>query len=143
MCGREGNREGTGGTRPFCAPETGNIRTEPRVVSQYSRSRAYNSDSDSDTYRWCKLNKQHDIWSWALILYTVIAYRDVYNSYKDYPFDTFDSTGYINDTQMDYAFEIKTHPFYPVFEKTLRPPSSRVASIDPIIELLEGILKEM
>jgi hypothetical protein len=144
MCGREGKREGTGGTRPFCAPETGNIRIEPRTVSRYSRSRAYNSNSDTEgSYRWGLMQRQHDIWSWALILYTVIAYHDVYNTYDEYPSDTFDSTGYINDAQLDYSFEIKTHPFYPIFEKTLRPPSFRVTSIDPIIELLEGILKEM
>ncbi len=143
MCGREGKREGSGGTRPFCAPETGNIKIEPPSTSRYSRSRACNSDSDTEAYRWGHLKKQHDIWSWALILYTVIAYHNVYNAYDEYPSDTFDYAGYINETQLDYSFEIKTHPFYPVFERTLRPPSFRVTSIDPIIELLEGILKEM
>jgi hypothetical protein len=135
MCGREGTHDGTGGTRPFCAPEIGNIYTPPPGLQK--------SCSDTDDYIWRPLSKQHDIWSWALILYTITAYHDVYNVYEDYPSDTFDASGYINETQMDYAFEIKTHPFYPLFEKTLTPPSSRVASIDAIIELLEGILKEM
>ena len=137
MCGYAGKHDGTGGTRPFCAPETKNITLSPVVM------RHIKHDSDSDTYHWCKLNKQHDIWSWALILFTVTAYHDVYNTYEAYPPDTFDASGYINENQMDYAFEIKTHPFYPIFEKTLRPPASRTSSIDEVIRLLEEVLKAM
>ena len=140
MCGYAGKHDGTGGTRPFCAPETKNIMLPPN--SRYGLSRT-NYDSDSDTYQWCSLNKQHDIWSWALILFTVTAYHDVYNTYEAYPNDTFDACGYVNESQLDYASEIKTHPFYRIFEKTLRPPASRTSSIDEVIRLLDVILQEM
>lgn len=148
MCGTHEKDEGTGGTRPFCAPETKNIKipnphrtNSESTVSSESTSTA--AGSDSDTYSWCPLNKQHDIWSWAFILYTVTAYRDVYNRYEDYPADAFDELGYINENQQEYAFEIKTHPFYPVLQKTLCPPSQRTSSIDEVIRDMEEILQKL
>jgi len=135
MCGHIGGKdEGTGGTRPFCAPETKNIKQKP---SHEKKS----NESDSDTYAWTALNKQHDIWSWALILYTITAYHDVYNTYDEYPPDAFDDDGYVNEYQQEYAFEIKTHPFYPIFKKTLCPPCKRTSSIDEIIHDMNTILQ--
>jgi len=137
MCGYSGKDEGTGGTRPFCAPETKNIKPKP---SPSPHKKTFN-DSDSSTYTWVTLNKQHDIWSWALILYTVTAYRDVYNTYDEFPSDAFDEDGYVNEYQQEYAFEIKTHAFYPVFKKTLCAPCSRTSSIDEIIHDMDMILQ--
>lgn len=135
MCGYHEKDEGTGGTRPFCAPETKNIKT----TSEDPKSKS-SSDPDSQ-YNWCPLNKQHDIWSWGLILYTVTAYHDIYNIYDEYPSDTFETDGYINECQQEYASEIKSHPFYPIFKKTLCAPSERTSSIDDIIHDMELILK--
>ena len=139
MCGYNGKDEGTGGTRPFCAPETKNIKQVPPLSPPQKTTST--SSSDSGTYTWTALNKQHDIWSWALILYTVTAYHDVYNTYSEYPPDAFDDDGYINETQQEYAFEIKTHPFYPIIKKTLCEPSSRTSSIDEIIHDMTAILQ--
>jgi serine/threonine protein kinase len=135
MCGYHEKDEGTGGTRPFCAPETKNIKISPDPSSSNSRSK-----SESE-YNWCPLNKQHDIWSWGLILYTVTAYHDIYNMYDEYPTDTFETDGYINECEQEYASEIKSHPFYPIFKKTLCAPSERTSSIDEIIHDMELILK--
>lgn len=143
MCGYHEKDEGTGGTRPFCAPETKNIKTSPdppsQVVSEDRKSKSV-SNSDSE-YNWCHINKQHDIWSWGLILYTVTAYHDIYNTYEEYPSDTFETDGYINECQQEYASEIKSHPFYPIFKKTLCAPSERTSSIDEVIHDMELILK--
>lgn len=135
MCGYHEKDEGTGGTRPFCAPETKNIKTSPDPSSSKSVSK-----SESE-YNWCPLNKQHDIWSWGLILYTVTAYHDIYNMYDEYPSDTFETDGYINECQQEYASEIKSHPFYPIFKKTLCAPSERPSSIDELIHDMDLILK--
>jgi serine/threonine protein kinase len=137
MCGYHEKDEGTGGTRPFCAPETKNIKTSPDPSKSKSSSKS-NPDSE---YNWCPLNKQHDIWSWGLILYTVTAYHDIYNIYDEYPTDTFETDGYINECQQEYASEIKSHPFYPIFKKTLCAPSERSSSIDELIHDMELILK--
>jgi hypothetical protein len=138
MCGYHEKDEGSGGTRPFCAPETKNIKTSPDPSE--GRKSKYVSNSDSN-YNWCPINKQHDIWSWGLILYTVTAFRDIYNTYEEYPIDTFETDGYINEYQQEYASEIKSHPFYPIFKKTLCPPSERTSSIDELIHDMELILK--
>lgn len=135
MCGYHEKDEGTGGTRPFCAPETKNIKIIPDPSSSKSVSKL------ESEYNWCLLNKQHDIWSWGLILYTVTAYRDIYNIYDEYPSDTFETDGYINECQQEYASEIKSHPFYPIFKKTLCAPSERTSSIDELIHDMELILK--
>jgi serine/threonine protein kinase len=135
MCGHNEKDEGTGGTRPFCAPETNNIQ-EKTLPSQ--KTTRY-----SEPYNWCTLNKQHDIWSWGLILYTIVAYRDVYNAYDEYPSDAFDERGYINECQQEYAFEIRQHPFYSVIQKTLSPPEIRPLCMDDVINELEQILKEV
>ena len=137
MCGYHEKDEGTGGTRPFCAPETKNIK----ISSDSSKSNSSYSSNPESEYNWCPLNKQHDIWSWGLILYTVTAYHDIYNIYDEYPIDTFETDGYINECQQEYASEIKSHPFYPIFKKTLCAPSERTSSIDELIHDMELILK--
>jgi serine/threonine protein kinase len=138
MCGYHEKDEGSGGTRPFCAPETKNIKTSPDTYEDPNSKSVSNSDSE---YNWCPVNKQHDIWSWGLILYTVTAYHDIYNTYEEYPSDTFETDGYINECQQEYASEIKSHPFYPIFKKTLCSPSERTSSIDELIHDMELILK--
>jgi len=141
MCGYHGKDEGTGGTRPFCAPETKNIKQLPPISSPQKKTS--NNSSDSDSYTWTALNKQHDIWSWALILYTITAYHDIYNAYDEYPSDAFDEDGYVNEYQQEYAFEIKSHPFYSIFKKTLCAPCKRTSSIDEIICEMDTILQEL
>jgi hypothetical protein len=71
--------QGTGGTRPFCSPETNNT-----------------SDSKDDTYTWTKNNKQHDLWSIAFIFSTIIIFKKSYNYYSDYPRGYFTDNKYIN-----------------------------------------------
>ena len=71
--------QGTGGTRPFCSPETNNT-----------------SDSKDNTYTWTKNNKQHDLWSIAFIFSTIIIFKKSYNYYSDYPHNYFTDNKYIN-----------------------------------------------
>ena len=71
--------QGTGGTRPFCCPETNNT-----------------SDNKDNTYTWTKNNKQHDLWSIAFIFSTIIIFKKSYNYYSDYPRNYFNDNKYIN-----------------------------------------------
>ena len=134
MCGREDRDDGTGGTRPFCAPETTNIR-EPDIH--------HLADDDdrksSDKYRWCKQSRKHDVWSFGLILFTFISYRKVFHFYDEYPARTFDQMGYINESELSGDPEINSHALYHVFSKTLCVPENR-ASIGEIVQLLTDAL---
>ena len=71
--------QGTGGTRPFCCPETNNT-----------------SDNKDNTYTWTKNNKQHDLWSIAFIFSTIIIFKKSYNYYSDYPRGYFTDNKYVN-----------------------------------------------
>jgi len=71
--------QGTGGTRPFCCPETKNI----------SFNKGYH-------YVWTKNNKQYDLWSIAFLFSTIIIFKKAFNYYDDYPDNYFDKDKYIN-----------------------------------------------
>ena len=71
--------QGTGGTRPFCCPETNNI-----------------SNSKDVEYKWTKNNKQYDLWSIAFIFSTIIIFKNSYNYYSDYPPGYFMDNKYVN-----------------------------------------------
>ena len=130
MCGREDRDDGSGGTRPFCAPETTNIR-EPDIQ--------HTKDKSSDKYRWCKQSRKHDVWSFGLTLFTLISYRKVFHYYSEYPAKTFDQMGYVNECELSGDPEINSHALYPVFAKTLCVPENR-ASIGEIVQLLTDAL---
>jgi serine/threonine protein kinase len=135
MCGREDRDDGSGGTRPFCAPETTNIReTDIKIVAHDD-----NDSRSSDNYRWCKQSRKHDVWSFGLILFTLISYRKVFHYYSEYPAKTFDQMGYVNECELSGDPEINSHALYPVFSKTLCVPENR-ASIGEVVQLLTDAL---
>ena len=134
MCGREDCDDGSGGTRPFCAPETTNIRETDIQLADDDDDR-----KSSDKYRWCKQSRKHDVWSFGLILFTLISYRKVFHYYGEYPAITFDQMGYVNECELSGHPEINSHALYPIFSKTLCVPENR-ASIGEIVELLTDAL---
>ena len=71
--------QGTGGTRPFCCPETKNT-----------------SSNSSAGYIWSKNKKYYDLWSIAFIFSSIIIFKKAYNYYDDYPDNYFDKNKYIN-----------------------------------------------
>jgi hypothetical protein len=71
--------QGTGGTRPFCCPETKNTST-----------------NSSAGYIWSKNKKYYDLWSIAFIFSSIIIFKKAYNYYDDYPDNYFDKNKYIN-----------------------------------------------
>jgi hypothetical protein len=77
LSGIHGLSYGTGGTKPFCCPETKN-----------TNDRTY-------TYYWTKNNKYYDLWSIAFIFASILIFRNVYNNYSEYPINYFDKNKYI------------------------------------------------
>ena len=83
MSGCANFSDGTGGTRPFCAPETGN-------GSNVSKN------MEMDIYNWTKVQKHHDVWSMGLMFLTMIVFGKSYVFPKQYPSDFFEQNGHIN-----------------------------------------------
>lgn len=71
--------KGSGGTQPFCCPETSNC-----------------SFNNSETYTWTTNKKQYDLWSLAFIFSTIIIFKNSYNYYLDYPHNYFTNDYYVN-----------------------------------------------
>lgn len=114
MSGSPGNSDGTGGTKPFCAPETGN---------------GFNPNIDMDTYNWTKTQKHHDVWSFALMFFTLIVLRKSTSYPKDYPSDFFDveRDGHINPVYFD---KILDEPMRELFRRALCPAEDRITAAE-------------
>ena len=89
---------GTGGTKPFCAPETLNT-------------------SETQGYIWRQNKKENDIWSIGMIFITIFLFNSIYHYYSDYPKDFFDSIGYINEKYFN-NLDINYHELFKcIFKK--------------------------
>jgi hypothetical protein len=114
MSGCANFSEGTGGTRPFCAPETGN-------GSNVSKN------MEMDIYNWTKVQKHHDVWSMGLMFLTMIAFRKSYVFPKEYPSDFFEQTGHINP---EYFNKIQNEPLRNLFQRALSPAEERITAAE-------------
>jgi serine/threonine protein kinase len=100
LSGLHNSSQGTGGTQPFCCPETKNC-----------------SFTNSDTYVWTTNKKEYDLWSIAFIFSTIIIFKNSYTFYSDYPRSYFTEDYYIN---MFFLNRIPIHfrePFILVLSK--------------------------
>lgn len=80
----------SGGTLPFCAPETENTNANTingNNVIKYPQHFNYN---------WLKHNKSHDIWSLGVIFVTIYIFKSIKLYYHEYPSDFFLPSGYIS-----------------------------------------------
>jgi hypothetical protein len=114
MSGSPGHSDGTGGTKPFCAPETGN---------------GFALKMDMDAYTWTKNQKHHDIWSFALMFFTLIVLRKSTAYPKDYPSDFFDvgRNGHINVAYFD---KLQDEPMRNLFRRALCPAEDRITAAE-------------
>ena len=122
LCGLHDLSEGTGGTKPFCHPETRNT------------SDIY---KDNTEYNWVKNTKYNDLWSISFIFATILIFRKCYVYYKDYPVNFFNGDKYINTTYLNYIPEKFRLPFVCVLTK--ETPDTRI-DIQSFISLLEKAL---
>jgi len=114
MSGSPGYSDGTGGTKPFCAPETGN---------------GFALKMDMDAYTWTKNQKHHDMWSFALMFFTLIVLRKSTAYPKDYPSNFFDvgGNGHINVAYFD---KIQDEPMRNLFRRALCPAEDRITAAE-------------
>lgn len=95
----------SGGTLPFCAPETSN------TIANTKNGNNVIKYPQNFEYTWVKHNKSHDIWSLGIIFITVYIFKSVKLYYHEYPIHFFLSTGYISPNYFqlvkhDYIREI-------------------------------------
>ena len=148
MCGRDKIDEGTGGTRPYCAPETNNVNNVQEVLTYNLKERTRQNNGvkvyavSGDEYVWNKLTKAQDVWSLGLILFTLISYYNTYNYYSEYSMRTFDRAGFVRDCELADNPDIRDHALYPVLSKMLCSHDAR-ATIDEVISMMDAALVTM
>jgi serine/threonine protein kinase len=117
MSGLHNEGDGTGGTKPFCAPETGN---------------GCNSVADMDTYKWVANRKEHDMWSFALMFFTMVTLRKCVFYKKDYPTGFFDANGHVSASYID---TVAHEPLRSLFRRTLCPAETRLIAREFLDEI--------
>lgn len=122
LCGLHDLSEGTGGTKPFCHPETDNTNDNYK---------------DSTEYNWVKNTKNNDLWSISFIFATILIFRKCYIYYKDYPADFFNDEKYVSINYLNYIPDKFRAPFVYVLAKE---PSDTRIDIQSFISLLEKTL---
>lgn len=119
MSGLDNDSEGTGGTKPFCAPETGNGCTQPIMKM--------------DTYNWIKNKKENDMWSFGLMFFTLMVLHKCIFYQKDYPPDFFDpNTGHVAQS---YFNQIRDEPMRNLFRRTLCRSEERLTAVEFLTEI--------
>ena len=119
MSGANNVGEGTGGTKPYCAPETGN------GCKKMTKS--------ADSYNWVKTKKEHDVWSLGLLFFTMLTLCKCICHHKEYPNDFFeDECGHINASYFD---KIKHESVRALFQRTLCPIETRFTAVEFMHEL--------
>ena len=123
MAGLHDESEGTGGTKPYCAPETGN---------------GCETITNMDHYEWTKNKKENDVWSLGLMFFTIITLRKCISHPKEYPTDFFENSdngnGHINPEYFTY---INDDAIRNLFQRTLCPVEQRLTAAEFLSEINE------
>ena len=122
MSGAHDNSDGTGGTKPYCAPETGNGCKPPTT--------------NMDHYHWIKNKKENDMWSFGLMFFTIITLRKCISHPKEYPADFFETTGN-GHIRPEYFNYVTDESIRSLFQRTLCPIDQRLTAVDFLREINE------
>ena len=123
MSGAHDESDGTGGTKPYCAPETGNGCGTTSAVT-------------TDNYKWSKNKKENDMWSFGLMFFTMIVLRKCISHPKEYPADFFENpgNGHIRPEYFNYVIDESTRS---LFRRVLCPIEQRLTAVDFLREINE------
>jgi len=103
LTGIVGKMTGTGGTKPYCHPKTGNSKKR-----------------DKKPYLWTPVQPCNDTWSLGLLFLTVIMYGKCKSTFDSYDYDFFQEDGYVN---MAYIRTYLSDKYADFFEKIVSPES--------------------
>lgn len=127
-------KHASGGTLPYCAPETENTC----ALNAHNRRNENNAVFNAKEYKynWTIHNKSHDIWSIGMIFMSIYAFNKTYHYYKDYPYDFFNNLGYI---PLKYFQLIKHEYIREVLSKHVLVEPERRCDIHKLSELLSNL----
>lgn len=120
----------SGGTIPFCAPETKNTITNKKDENDIIKN-PHNFE-----YNWVKHKKSHDIWSLGFIFMTIYIFKSIKYHYYEYPNNFFLSTGEISPL---YLSMIKHHYIRTLFEKYILVEESKRCNIIELNDLVSNL----
>ncbi len=103
LTGVVGKMTGTGGTKPYCHPKTGNSKKR-----------------DKKPYLWTPVQPCNDTWSLGLLFLTVIMYGKCKTTFDSYDYNFFQEDGYVN---MAYIRTYLSDKYADFFEKIVSPDS--------------------
>lgn len=124
----------SGGTLPYCAPETQNTCALNAHNKHHKNSAIF--DANKYKYNWTVHNKSHDIWSIGLIFMSIYVFKETYHYYKHYPFDFFTNGGYVSQ---NYFREIEHEYIRKVLSKHVLVEPERRCDIQKLSELLSNL----
>jgi serine/threonine protein kinase len=124
-------RHASGGTLPYCAPETQNTCALNVHNKHCKNSAIFNANNYK--YNWNLHNKSHDIWSIGLIFMSIYIFKETYHYYKHYPYDFFTNDGYVSPK---YFQEIEHEYIREVLGKHVLVEPKRRCDIRKLSELL-------
>jgi serine/threonine protein kinase len=124
-------RHASGGTLPYCAPETQNTCALNVHNKHCKNSAIFNANNYK--YNWSLHNKSHDIWSIGLIFMSIYIFKETYHYYKHYPYDFFTNDGYVSPK---YFQEIEHEYIREVLGKHVLVEPKRRCDIRKLSELL-------
>ena len=127
-------KHASGGTLPYCAPETQNTCALNAHNKHHNNSAIFNANKYK--YKWSLHNQSHDIWSIGLIFMTIYIFKETYHYYKNYPFDFFTNTGYVSQ---NYFREIEHEYIREVLSKHVLVDPERRCNIQKLSELLSNL----
>ena len=122
MSGAHDDSEGTGGTKPYCAPETGN---------------GYSSSSDAESYNWTQNRMENDVWSFGLMFFTMLALRRCIYHPNEYPPGFFNCDGFVNASHFDNIRERA------LFQRILCPRETRYTAAECLHAINELELEQL
>ena len=126
----EKTNNASGGTLPFCAPETYNTNANTRNrnnVIKYPQHFEYN---------WVKHNKSHDIWSLGFIFMTVYIFKHINLYYHEYPSDFFLPSGYVSP---NYLRMVQHEYIREMFREHILVEPSKRCDIFKLNELISNL----
>ena len=124
-------RHASGGTLPYCAPETQNTCALNVHNKHCKNSAIFNANNYK--YNWSLHNKSHDIWSIGLIFMSIYIFKETYHYYRHYPYDFFTNDGYVSPK---YFQEIEHEYIREVLSKHVLVDPERRCNIQKLSELL-------
>jgi serine/threonine protein kinase len=124
----------SGGTLPYCAPETQNTCAMNAHNRHYKNDAIFNANDYN--YNWTLHNKSHDIWSIGLIFMSIYIFKETQHYYKHYPYDFFTKSGYVSPK---YFQEIEHEYIREVLSKHVLVDPERRCDIQKLSELLSNL----